>query len=133
MDVAFLVNSAFEEDSNSPEDKEVDDLDGAEEADAHAEAEEAPDVGQQLQPREPLLPLLLHEVQLLEVDVHVRHVVDDVRVVLVLGVLLCKDIKVHQMRCVSTFLALNSIDTSDLIIMVLSLCHVVPPQLAVMQ
>ena len=84
-------NSAFEEDSNSPEDKEVDDLDGAEEADAHAEAEEAPDVGQQLQPREPLLPLLLHEVQLLEVDVHVRHVVDDVRVVLVLGVLLCKD------------------------------------------
>ena len=85
----MMNDSAFEEDSDSPHAKEVNDFDDAQQADAHAEPEEAPYVGQQLQTGEPLLPLLLHEVQLLEVDVDVGHVVLDVAVVEVLGMPLC--------------------------------------------
>ena len=79
--ITNIHNLALEENSESPQDKEVENFYDTEHADPHAEPEKASDVGQQLQAGEPLLPLLLHEVQLLEVDVDVGHVIHNVCVV----------------------------------------------------
>ena len=72
-----------------PDDEEVDDLHPAHHTYPHAEPHQPANVPQQLEPGEPLPPLLLHIVELLEVDVYVGHVVCHVGVVQVLGVLRC--------------------------------------------
>ena len=75
--------------SHRPDDEEVDDLHPAHHTDPHAEPHQPANVSQELEPGEPLPPLLLHVVELLEVDVNVGHVVRHVGVVQVLGVLRC--------------------------------------------
>ena len=80
-----------------PEREEVRELDDAERADPHAEAEEAADVGEEVDDPEELGPLLPHEVQRLEVDVHHGQVVGHVRVVAVVGSI-CWGKKVNTYR-----------------------------------
>ena len=65
--------------------EEIGELDDAERADPHAEAEEAADVGEEVDDAEELRPLLPHEVQRLEVDVDHGQVVGHVGVVDVVG------------------------------------------------
>ena len=57
--------------------------------DAHAEAEEAAHVGEEVDDAEEFRPLLPHEVQRLEVHVHHGQVVGHVGVVAVVGSLRC--------------------------------------------
>ena len=80
-----------------PEREEVRELDDAERADPHAEAEEAANVGEEVDDPEELGPLLPHEVQRLEVDVHHGQVVGHVRVVAVVGSI-CWGKKVNTYR-----------------------------------
>ena len=64
-----------------PERYEIGELDDAERAHSHAEAEEAADVGEEVDDAEELGSLLPHEVQRLEVDVDRGQVVVNVRIV----------------------------------------------------
>ena len=68
--------------------EEVEQLEAADDADAHAEAEEAADVGDEVNGRVHLVPLRLQEVQAVEVDVRHDHVLRDVGVVQELGMVL---------------------------------------------
>ena len=68
-----------------PEREEIGELDDAERAHPHAEAEEAAHVGEEVDDAEELGPLPSHEVQRLEVDVDRGQVVGHVRVVAVVG------------------------------------------------
>ena len=65
--------------------EEIGELDDAERAHSHAEAEEAAHVGEEVDDAEELRPLLPHEVQRLEVDVDHGQVVGHVGVVDVVG------------------------------------------------
>ena len=98
----ILTNSAVEEKRtcnrlsggsashlHRPDDEEVDDFNPAQQTDPHAEPHQPANVSQELEPGEPLPPLLLHVVELLEVDVYVGHVVCHVGVVQVLGMPRC--------------------------------------------
>ena len=71
-----------------PQDEEVDQLNPAYHTNAHAEPHEPANVAEQLEPGEPLLPLLLHVVELLEVDVNVGHIVRHICVVQEFGMFL---------------------------------------------
>ena len=70
--------------------EEVEELEAADDADAHAEPEETPDVGDEVDGGVDLVPLRLQEVQTVEVDVRHGDVLPDVGVVQEFWVGLCK-------------------------------------------
>ena len=69
--------------------EEVEELEAADDADAHAEPEETPDVGDEVDGGVDLVPLRLQEVQAVEVDVRHGDVLPDVGVVQVFRMGLC--------------------------------------------
>ena len=68
--------------------EEVEELESADDAHAHAEPEQAADVGDEVDAGVDLVPLRLQEVQAVEVDVCHDHVLRDVGVVQELGMVL---------------------------------------------